>query len=934
MLTHRLIPSPRIVLLLALAAVIAVGSAGCTADGSGPDSDASPSDVATVDDGSTEPGTCADAGATPDDIVADTGGSDAAGMDDTGPSHTDDSGAGLPEVTSDAAADPGPCDDPMGPSCEPQTDLVIEPLWMAGYKGDKSELGAFGKPDAIFLDDSGVLFAGDEGSGHEELHLFDVATDDPTVLADMISPIADIGADPGPAGTGELEFAAISGLTRNRVTGQIYIVEQGNGRIQVVQPGPDGLRAEPHLVHEQFFGAFAPNKDLPGDGQFVRLQAIRTDSLGRVFISDDAKKNATTARRDIQVFSPELEYLDRFGGLSYGALGEDGNLKEPENFVIDEARDRIYVCDEGPSDVVVYQYSDLSFVARIEDLGGVPNGIDIDAYGYLYVVVEGSTEAVRVFDPDTFEVLTEMGGSSAGDDPTPGLFNSPDTLQTHIPLDLLVIADQGHDRVQGFSLSQVQGLACIRTARVSAPPTGLAGHPLPVRVDVYGPDGKIDVRTFDAPGRVDVVSDSGDSVATAEFTVSHGRGSGLVTVADAGSYDLEVHIGGLTASAQVEISADGVARTLSGELSGDDLHWSPETGAVALESTVTVPEGETLQIDAGTVVVLAAGASLEIDGGVVAAGTADAPIAFIPPDTDTAWGSVVHTSSAAAAQWSWTFFVGGGDAEAVGHCCGPALRHNGDGITLSWVTFMDCPGKAIWSEGDATIQHSLFQRLEMGPELAAGAVLVEDSHFLDFAAPDDGDALYIRNGAEGAVRRSYFARGTDDGVDFMGSTLKLEGIVSRDYADKAVSMLGGTTTIDDSLLLDSAIGLAVKDNSASTPSLLTLRRTTIAGHDEVGYLVFNKNGQGEGAIIDSVLEEVIIWGNAVTLETDYDPADISVQHSVLVTELAVSGQSNVQEPPAFIAPSHGDYRVNLIGPAGLAGEDCDAVGWPGFDGSL
>ncbi|MDP6943662.1 MAG: hypothetical protein QF464_05890, partial [Myxococcota bacterium] len=539
-------------------------------------------------------------------------------------------------------------------------------------------------------------------------------------------------------------------------------------------------------------------------------------------------------------------------------------------------------------------------------------------------------EVARVLDPDTFDVLTEFGGTSASDDPTPGLFNSPDTLITHIPRDLLLIADQGHDRIQGFSLSQIQGLACIRTARVSAPPAGLAGHPLPVRVDVFGPDGEIDVTTFDAPARVEVRNEAGVVVASAEVMVSHGRGSALVTVADAGPHTIDVRVGGLEASMTVQIDAGGASRTLSGQLEGDDLLWSPETGVVALESTVTVPEGATLQIAPGTLVVLGPGAVLEVAGDVSAAGTAEAPIAFIPSGSGAAWGSVVHTSSSPAAQWSWTFFVGGGDAETVGHCCGPALRHEGDELTLSWATFMDCPGKALWSDGDTTIQHSLFQRLEMGPELAEGSILIEDSHFFDFAAPDDDDALYVRDGADAVIRRSYFARGGDDGVDGKEAALSLDGVVARDFVDKAVSALGGTTELDDVLLLDSAIGLAVKDQSPASPTTLVARRTTVVGHSEVGFQVFNKNGSGDGAIIESVLEAVILWDNAVTLTTDYDPALVTVRHSLVMTQLPVSGEANLAEAPAFIAPGHGDYRVNPIGAAGAAGPEGGAIGWPGF----
>lgn len=347
--------------------------------------------------------------------------------------------------------------------CQAETEAVLEPIWIAGGSGPRSAKGLFGKPDAIFIDSNGILLAGDEDPDYEELHLYDVESEDPEETADRIRPLLDFGADPGPGGDGVLEFRAISGIAQDPLTKKVYVVEQQNGRVQILKPAPNPLHS-PFYLFDSFFGGFAQDPDHPRDGEFVRLQAIRFDSQRRIYLSDDAKNAASSARRDIQVFSPELEFLYKFGDSSYGPLGQQGNLQEPENFAFDELRDRIYVCDEGPRNIAIFRFGDRSFVRRLGGFLGTPNGVAIDGLGYLYAVDEGNDQHsyVRVFHPETLQEVFRLGDRSGSGDSQPGYFNSPDSLLIHIERDLLLVADQGHDRIQAFRLSEIQYRACIK----------------------------------------------------------------------------------------------------------------------------------------------------------------------------------------------------------------------------------------------------------------------------------------------------------------------------------------------------------------------------------------------------------------------------------------------------------------------------------------
>ncbi|HLU66989.1 MAG TPA: hypothetical protein VKZ63_11975 [Kofleriaceae bacterium] len=820
-----------------------------------------------------------------------------------------------PPGTDGGAADPAP------DSCQPAEPGLIAPRWIAGRAGPRDEVGAFGRPDAVLIDERGVLLAGDEDPTREELLLFDTTA----AAGGVLPPLADLGADPGPAGTGPLEFAGISGLAEDREANLLYVVEQGNRRIQRLVP--QSPFQPPYYASAGFLGGPAADPDAPADGTFVRPQAARVDRLGRLYVSDDARGRAPGARRDLQVFSRDGQFLFKLGDPSYGGEpGVGGRLGEPENFAIDQARDRIYVCDELTREIAVYRYSDGEFLQRVGGFTGIPNGVDLDQHGVLYVMDEGDgAEAwVRVLDPASFEELWRFGAHSGEGDLTPGAFHSADTLVIDVDRDLIVVADQGHRRVQGFSLSQVQARACVTRARLDGPLAVLEGGAIPLRVVRSGPDGSWAGSPLVERARLTArrVAD-GSPVALEPDWIELRAGAGAAAIrapdAPAGEIEITAHLGRLTARTGVAVVEAVAPHVVSGRLPSSDLDWR---GFVYVVGEAVVPAGTTLRIERGTTVLLEPGARLVIDGGLAADGTLEYPIHLAAADPDRPWAQI-HLRGDRPSLMRHVFITGGGDTPMQHHCCGPMLWVEGAELALDEVVVTGSDGKGLLAEAGAHLmmKHLVFANLGMGAELIDSTATVSESHFINFRGPDDNDALYLRGETPYSVIDTVLSGADDDLLDTLASSPQVLRCLLHDAADKAISLDAGDPVIEESLIAGAALGVAIK-NIRTAASTATIRRSTITGGRDACVEVFD----ADGAVVRPLLDRVVVWDCGASLRTEYDPGDFTVTSSVIeALPAGVDGAGNSAEDPIFLAPGR-DFRTHPLSPA--RDRPAGPAGWP------
>ena len=180
-----------------------------------------------------------------------------------------------------------------------------------------------------------------------------------------ISMDGDCVASVGGSGSGRLQFHGPIGIAISPITGQVYIVDCWNYRIQVLNPD---------LTFSCSFG-----KKGSANGQFNAPHDIAIDSQGLVYVTD-------WVNHRIQKFTPNGKFVAQFG--SYGS--GPGQLDSPWGITIDTAgTGLVYVSEQGNHRVSVFT-SDGAFVSfgskdsNIDQFNS-PTGLRFDKKGFLYV---------------------------------------------------------------------------------------------------------------------------------------------------------------------------------------------------------------------------------------------------------------------------------------------------------------------------------------------------------------------------------------------------------------------------------------------------------------------------------------------------------------------------------------------------------------------
>ena len=164
----------------------------------------------------------------------------------------------------------------------------------------------------------------------------------------------------GSKGDGPLQFYGPSGIAINKTTGQVYVAEFRNHRVQV-------LNADVTFSH--MFGSRGSDQ-----GQFRYPNGIAIDNQGLVYIADSCNHR-------IQQFTPEGKHLSSFGTKG----SAPGQLTFPCDITVDD-NDLLYICEGSPNCCISVFTTTGELVHYIgQQLLGYPSRCALDKNGFLYV---------------------------------------------------------------------------------------------------------------------------------------------------------------------------------------------------------------------------------------------------------------------------------------------------------------------------------------------------------------------------------------------------------------------------------------------------------------------------------------------------------------------------------------------------------------------
>ncbi len=474
-----------------------------------------------------------------------------------------------------------------------------------------------------------------------------------------------------------------------------------------------------------------------------------------------------------------------------------------------------------------------------------------------------------------------------------------------------------------------------RSIEILCPDGYLPGVPVLVRVELRNADGAVARDVWDAEA---VLSAEGTAPAPSPDRVKlwNGIGCALVTLGGTGDVTLTASVGGLQASRTLKSLAGEPIQTVQGTLPATLTEWS---GVVHVQGNVTVPDGGTLRILPGTLVLIEGvstgegqpgecktpaetpaqcGTTILVNGTLESLGTEERPVTITARESSKAWGEIQHSGSDPSL-YRHTFITRGGNSRRGGHTgTGPIIRSGGGSrIRFEHSVLAFTAGKSMQvSDSDLEFYDCVLARSTMGPEISGTSLVFERTWAFELYGTDDNDGIYLHDQKAGqtiALRGSVFASGDDDGIDTLGSDVTIEDCIVRDFdgpdADaKGISIFRGSADISRCLVSDNQVGIAAKGDGSGGAEVW-IDRTTVAGN-RVAIYAQDKNNEPDLEILFSIRNSILRAEE--TVKTDYPPEQIAIDFSGL--SHSWTGAGNIVADPLFMAPASGDYRLQTDSP--------------------
>ena len=317
----------------------------------------------------------------------------------------------------------------------------IQPVRIiGGAKGNG--IDQFDAPDGVAFTLDGRLVAGDTDNARFKIYS----------LADQSQTVQIVGREGSGAGEFDHSLAATLGSFKiyNQVqgigvdkSGLIYVIDQGNQRVQVFDAGGKVLpeRAIPlrHCAKESprcSEGLWRPVKK----DEYTSIQGLAIDAEGGIFLSDRG-----TSR--VYRFLPGGKLDPGFKLQELGATGKP-TLNNPESMALHQ--ERLFVANEGSGEIEIFDRRNGKLSGSALTFGGDVFGGKVEGLAvvrdYLFAVDVQNTR-IAVFDLRSEKPKFLLG--FVGD------FQSADGIAIDPTGKYVAIADQGNLRIVLYSLPEI-----------------------------------------------------------------------------------------------------------------------------------------------------------------------------------------------------------------------------------------------------------------------------------------------------------------------------------------------------------------------------------------------------------------------------------------------------------------------------------------------
>ena len=227
------------------------------------------------------------------------------------------------------------------------------------------------------------------------------------------------------------------------------------------------------------------------------------------------------------------------------------------------------------------------------------------------------------------------------------------------------------------------------------------------------------------------------------------------------------------------------------------------------------------------------------------------------------------------------------------------------------------PGKIGQASGsDLTFVNCLFQRARMGPEIAGTALACTNTWIMDMRGSDDADGIYLHDQSAGqlvTLSGCVLAAGDDDGIDTLGSTIRVENSLLREWNSlfedaKAISVFNGTTTVRGTLIVDSTVGIAAKW-SGGPATIVDIDHCTLARN--LTNVWANRKDNAPGPFVDFRITNSVLWGGD-PIQSDFGVTNFTIGYCDIAEPWPGNGNLNVD--PMFRDPATRDFALLPFSP--------------------